>query len=239
MTEPSAGVDMHRRVVLPVLVVLTVVTGLVDAVSFLGLEQVFVAVMTGNVVFLGLGLAGAPDAPVLEPLLALAAFTLGAACGGRVIARWSGHRGRVLLAGVALELVLVLAAAVVTLAQLHLSSRAAALAVVVLMACGLAVQNAVVRHLGVRDFTTTLLTLTLTGMAADSHPAGGSGAHVLRRGTSVLALFTGALIGGLFVVRAGVGPPLLLVAALLVVVLGMVWRGLRHSAAAAWEAPKQ
>lgn len=237
MTEPSAGVDMHRRVVVPVLVVLTVVTGLVDAVSFLGLGQVFVAVMTGNVVFLGLGLAGAPDTPVLEPLCALAAFALGAAGGGRAITRWAGHRGRVLLVAIVLELVLVLGAAVIALAELHLTSRAAALAVVGLMACGLAVQNTVVRHLAVRDFTTTLLTLTLTGMVADSHPAGGSGGHVLRRGTSVFALFAGALAGGLFVVRAGVGPPLLLVAALLVVVLGVLGRSLRRSAAADWEAP--
>jgi hypothetical protein len=45
---------------LPLLLVcLTVVTGLVDAFSYLRLGHVFVANMTGNVVFLGFGLAGA------------------------------------------------------------------------------------------------------------------------------------------------------------------------------------
>lgn len=41
------------------LVALTLATGLVDAVSFLGLGQVFVANQTGNVVFLAFALAGA------------------------------------------------------------------------------------------------------------------------------------------------------------------------------------
>ena len=36
-----------------ILVVLTVTTGLVDAVSVLGLGRIFTANMTGNVVFLG------------------------------------------------------------------------------------------------------------------------------------------------------------------------------------------
>ena len=44
---------------LPVFLVgLTVVTGLVDAFSYLSLGHVFVANMTGNVVFLGFALAG-------------------------------------------------------------------------------------------------------------------------------------------------------------------------------------
>ena len=37
----------------PLLVVMTVVTGIVDAVSYLALGHVFVANMTGNVAFLG------------------------------------------------------------------------------------------------------------------------------------------------------------------------------------------
>src|SRR6478609_804203 len=59
------------------LLVLTFVTGIVDAVSFLALGQVFAAMQTGNVIFLGLGVAGAPGAPVLAPLVALGAFLAG------------------------------------------------------------------------------------------------------------------------------------------------------------------
>jgi hypothetical protein len=42
------------------LLALTVVTGLVDAVSILRLGRVFVANMTGNVVFTGFAVTGAP-----------------------------------------------------------------------------------------------------------------------------------------------------------------------------------
>ena len=43
----------------PMLLALTAVTGLVDAVSILALGRVLVANMTGNMVFVGFALAGA------------------------------------------------------------------------------------------------------------------------------------------------------------------------------------
>ena len=76
------------------LVTLTVVTGVVDAVSYLALGHVFVANMTGNVVFLGFALAGAPGLSAPAALAALAAFLLGALAGGRIAVRSGGHRGR-------------------------------------------------------------------------------------------------------------------------------------------------
>lgn len=60
------------------LLVLTFVTGIVDAVSFLALGQVFAAMQTGNVIFLGLGFADISGAPLLAPLVALGAFLAGA-----------------------------------------------------------------------------------------------------------------------------------------------------------------
>jgi hypothetical protein len=69
---------------LPVLLVcLTVVTGLVDAFSYLRLGHVFVANMTGNVVFLGFGLAGVGEISIVASLFAVFAFALGAAVSGR------------------------------------------------------------------------------------------------------------------------------------------------------------
>ncbi len=50
----------------PALLVLTGVTGLVDAVSFLGLGHIFTANMTGNVVFLGFAAAGVSHPPLLQ-----------------------------------------------------------------------------------------------------------------------------------------------------------------------------
>jgi len=61
----------------PLLLVLTVVTGLVDATSYLKLGHVFVANMTGNVVFLGFGIAGAGGISVWASLTALGSFLVG------------------------------------------------------------------------------------------------------------------------------------------------------------------
>src|SRR5437667_7724107 len=61
-------------------------TGVVDAVSYIGLGHVFTANMTGNVVFLGFGFAGTPGLSVPRSLASLAAFFLGAIIGGRIAA---------------------------------------------------------------------------------------------------------------------------------------------------------
>ena len=96
---------------LPVLLlVLTAATGVVDAVSLLALGRVFVANMTGNVVFLGMALAGAPGFSLAASVAALAGFLLGAFVGGGVLRRRGGHRGRLLRDVGAAELVLVAAA---------------------------------------------------------------------------------------------------------------------------------
>ena len=69
----------------PLLVTLTVVTGLVDAFSYLVLGHVFVANMTGNVVFLAFALTGAKGFSIAASLSALGAFFVGALCSGRLV----------------------------------------------------------------------------------------------------------------------------------------------------------
>src|SRR3954463_13566236 len=82
------------------LLVLTFTTGLVDAVSYLALGRVFTANMTGNIVFLGFGIAGEGGLPVLAPLISLGAFLLGAVGGGvladRTADRHPQHMARAL-----------------------------------------------------------------------------------------------------------------------------------------------
>src|SRR6476660_111578 len=92
------------------MLVLTVLTGVVDAVSILSLGRVFVANMTGNVVFVGFALAGAAGFSLAAPLSALGAFLVGAAIGGAAADRLGAHRGRLLARVAAGELGLVLAA---------------------------------------------------------------------------------------------------------------------------------
>src|ERR1700748_697955 len=98
------------------MLLLTVLTGVVDAVSILSLGRVFVANMTGNVVFVGFALAGAPGFSLAASLSALAGFLGGAAAGGAVSERLAPHRGRLLTAVTAGELVLMLAALIVAAA---------------------------------------------------------------------------------------------------------------------------
>src|ERR1700737_808294 len=82
--HPSGdGIADAQRHLLPLLLVMTVVTGVVDAVSILRLGHVFVANMTGNIVFLGFALAGASGFSVVASLVALGAFLAGAGVGGR------------------------------------------------------------------------------------------------------------------------------------------------------------
>src|SRR6201996_9063312 len=97
----------------PVLVSMTLVTGLVDAFSYLLLGHVFVANMTGNVVFLGFALAGAPGISIVAALVAIVAFAAGAAIGGRGAVSRAPHRGHLLAAATAIQAALVMAAAVV------------------------------------------------------------------------------------------------------------------------------
>src|ERR1700744_3998770 len=78
----------------PLLVSMTLVTGLVDSFSYLVLGHVFVANMTGNVVFLGFALAGAPGFSIAASLVAMAAFAAGALLGGRLGTRYREHRAR-------------------------------------------------------------------------------------------------------------------------------------------------
>src|SRR5580700_5687454 len=80
----------------PLLVSMTLVTGLVDAFSYLVLGHVFVANMTGNVVFLGFALAGARGLSATASLTAIAAFLVGSLAGGRLGARLEQDRSRLL-----------------------------------------------------------------------------------------------------------------------------------------------
>src|SRR5699024_6840600 len=76
---------MTRRLDLAMLLLLTFSTGMVDAIGYLGFDKVFTGNMTGNVVILGMGLAGADGVPVLRPALALVFFMVGAALSGRIL----------------------------------------------------------------------------------------------------------------------------------------------------------
>lgn len=189
------------------LLALTVVTGLVDSVSILSLGRVFVANMTGNVVFVGFALAGAPGFSLGASLSALGGFLVGAAIGGRLSPIMRSNRARLLLAGSAVEFVCVAAGLViVATSPTHLSSGVQDVTAGI-VAVALGAQNAVVRALAVPDLTTTVLTMTITGLVADARR--GLNPTSLRRLLAVITMLVGAIAGALLVLNvsaaAGLG----------------------------------
>jgi uncharacterized membrane protein YoaK (UPF0700 family) len=179
---------------------MTAVTGLVDAVSFLSLGHVFTANMTGNVVLLAFASAGESELSVPRSLTALLAFLAGAVLGGRIMARASGDAQiRMALVAFGVEITFLVAATFCAIGYGAASSPHSlqVYGLIALTALAMGTRNAAVRKLAVPDLTTTVLTLTLTGLAADSFLAHGSNPRWQRRLAAVLAMFAGAALGAI------------------------------------------
>jgi uncharacterized membrane protein YoaK (UPF0700 family) len=179
------------------LLVLTFTAGLVDGVSYLGLGHVFTANMTGNVVLLGFGLAGGYSLPVLAPTVSLLAFLLGAGIGGGLAKREAGRHPFHFGVAIGIELGLLAVATILAAIRTPHVGGASGYIVIAVMALAMGVRNATIRKLAVPDLTTTVLTMTLTGLAADSTLAGGDGRGSRRRVLAVAAMLVGALTGAL------------------------------------------
>lgn len=216
------------------MLVLTVLTGVVDAVSILSLGRVFVANVTGNVVFIGFALAGASGFSLTASLSALAGFLVGAAVGGAVVARLGVHRGRLLAVVAGGELALVLAALVASGAAGSRPDAGARDGIAALLALAMGVQNATVRQLKVFDLTTTVLTMTLTGIAADLREH--DRFALVRRGLAVLAMLVGAVAGAALVLHVSYAAALGLAALLLAAVAASALLASRRPAG--WHAPR-
>ena len=190
-----------------VLLTLTLTTGLIDAASYLGLGHVFTANMTGNVVLLGFGIARSDGLPIVSPLVSMAAFIVGAGAGGllasRVAARHLTHLGSAL----GIEVLLTGVAAVIAASANIRPNAASGDAIVAMLAFAMGVRNATVRRIGVPDLSTTVLTMTLTGLAADARVSGGTGKGTVRRVSAVAAMLTGAIAGALLL-RTSVALPI-------------------------------
>ncbi|MFV0435758.1 MAG: YoaK family protein [Leucobacter sp.] len=209
------------RAALHLMMVLTFVTGVVDAVGFLALDRVFVGNMTGNIVILGMAVAGADDLPVLGPVIALVTFSLGAYLAGLFLRHrrkeWGGAVTLLLSVGAVTLAVLGAAFFVEEWAQSHALELVASS----LTAAAMGVQAAVARSLAVTDMTTVVVTSTLTSLAGESLVDQGVKGLWTRRFAAIAAIFLGALIGALLL-AFGPAVPLLLAALLtaLVVIVG-------------------
>ena len=95
----------------------------------------------------------------------------------------------------ATQAVLLAASMILALLGSHPFGSGVRYALIVCLALAMGVQNSSVRRLAVPDLTTTVLTLTVTGIGADSALGGGKGSKSGRRLVSVAAMFIGALAG--------------------------------------------
>ncbi|MHC6231765.1 YoaK family protein [Arthrobacter sp. MMS24-T111] len=191
-TSPANPAKLH----LVLMLVLTFSTGVLDAVGYLGLDRVFTANMTGNVVILGMALLGADNLPILGPIGALAGFMTGALIAGRALrptkSGWN-HRTTVLLAGVSTVMAIV---AILLLSGANpRSSETATVAITATLAVAMGVQAATARHLNVKDVPTVVVTSTITGLAADSHLGARTHPFWGRRLAAVGLIMAGAAVG--------------------------------------------
>jgi len=194
------------------LVALAFGAGAVDAISYLGLGRVFTANMTGNIVLLGFGIARAGGLPVVSPIVSLAAFVVGSGVGGALGRRMADRHPEHVSYALGLEGSLLAGAAILAGATNPHPAGFAADATIALMAAAMGIRNATARRLAVPDLTTTVLTMTITGLAADSTLAGGTGKGSLRRVSAVVAMLAGAVAGALLL-RTGLTLPLAVAAA--------------------------
>jgi uncharacterized membrane protein YoaK (UPF0700 family) len=221
------------RLHVALMLTLTFSTGIVDAVGYLGLDRVFTANMTGNVVILAMGLTGAGRLPVVGPVVALVGFVAGATIAGRALRGvpkgWS-RRDTTLLTVVAVLLVIAVIPTIVVPATPYPAEIG--LPVTALLGIAMGMQAGTARHIAVADVTTVVVTSTLAGLAFDSVLGRHTGQPWLRRLLAVVLIAAGALVGAaLLQVRFWLG--LGLAALLLVAVAALGHLGQRSTSVAA------
>jgi len=197
-----AGTSISEKFLPHMLLAMTVVTGLVDAVSFLSLGRVFTANMTGNVVILAFATARVPGLSIARSSTALLSFLLGALFGGRIMSRaGAGSQVRFAAQAFLLEDAFLFAASLCAIGYKAnlLEHSFQSFPLIALTAVAMGARNAAVRKLAIPDLTTTVLTLTITGIGADSSIANGNNPRLARRVEAVVAMFSGAALGALVI----------------------------------------
>src|ERR1700745_1481123 len=191
-----------EKVIAYALLVMTAVTGLVDAVSFLSLGHVFTANMTGNIVLLAFATAQVSGLSMARSITALSAFLVGAILGGRVMTRASADSQiRFAAQALLLEVAFLFVASLCGIGFRGdlLEDSFQPFALIALTALAMGTRNAAVRKLAIPDLTTTVLTLTFTGIGADSSIANGNNPRLARRVEAVVAMFLGAALGAMII----------------------------------------
>lgn len=224
---------VRRHLHLWLMMTLTAVTGALDAVGYLGLDRVFTGNMTGNVVILGMGIAAEDGLPVAGPSMALLGYVAGAAIAGRLVRGRKRGWNPVVTVIFGLNATALAAVATVLLVTPVSGQSLGGIAIAATIAVAMGAQASTARFLAVTDMTTVVVTSTITSYASETVFAGGLAWFTHRRLWAVVAIFSGALAGGLMMqLHICVPVYVTAVATLCVTLLGhRYWEGATPSAA--------
>ncbi|WP_082953018.1 YoaK family protein [Mycobacterium sp. 852002-10029_SCH5224772] len=177
------------------LLLLTFATGLADSISILVLGHVFVANMTGNVIFLGFWLAPRTSIDLTAVAVALPTFVCATVLSGRLL-RHFGERTRTWITTVlATEIVLLVALSILAGAGVLPYQRNSTLIMIGILAVTFGLQHSSARQFGIQELSTTVLTSTIVSLGVDSRLAGGTGERQRLRIGVVVTMCAGALFG--------------------------------------------
>ncbi|MGW3627957.1 YoaK family protein [Streptomyces sp. NPDC000880] len=192
-TAPAAPKVDPRRA-LPLLFLVTVATGIVEAVCFLHLGHVFSAYATGTVVLAGIRLGGGSTYALAPYAVSLAGFLVGALFGG-LLSRRSGLKTRGFVEPLLAETGFLFAAGVVAVEVPVDTDSVGQYVTLALIGVAMGTQVGATKHLGVADMTLPAATGIVHGLIHDSRVAGGTPQRAGRRLGVVLALAVGAAVG--------------------------------------------
>ena len=200
-TRPGVRETLRRAALLDpdhgrlpgLLLALTLLSGFVDATTVLSLGHVFVANMTGNLVFIGFGLARTAGFSLATSLIAFGGFIVGIE-GCRRWSRVRTHRLALLRDVLIGQAVLLAAAAVACAAAGGDPTGATRYAVVAIAAAAMGGQNAAARRMGVAELTTSVMTGALISLISNLDKPGSA---EVRQAFGVIVLVAGAATGAL------------------------------------------
>ncbi|CAM4386918.1 YoaK family protein [Mycobacterium senriense] len=177
------------------MLLLTFATGLADSISILALGHVFVANMTGNVVFLGFWLAPSTTIDLTAVAVALPTFICTTIVSGR-LSRYFGMRTRPWITTVlATEIVLLVALAILAGSGVLRYQGNSKLIMIGILAVTFGLQHSSARQFGIQELSTTVLTSTIVSLGLDSRLAGGAGERQGLRIGVVATMCAGAFLG--------------------------------------------
>jgi uncharacterized membrane protein YoaK (UPF0700 family) len=213
---------VSERTTIVCLLLLTFSTGIVDAISVLVLGHVFVANMTGNVIFLGFWFAPHTVVDMTAAVVAFVSFVTGAILGGRLARHLDSDVRRWLTVALGIEVAVLVTLSILSgtgVLDYHDNTK---LILIAGLAVTFGIQAATARQFGIQELSTTVLTTTIVGIGFDSRLAGGTGHRERLRYSVVLTMCAGALVGA--TLTRWFVAPVIAIAAVVVAVAAAIFR---------------